>query len=44
VVPNRIEIMFVSLKERRRVATRYDQRPETFHSAGMFVATVFFWP
>ena len=39
---NRIEIMFGRLKDWRRVATRYDQCPETFFSAIMLAATVLF--
>lgn len=40
---NRIEIMFGRLKDWRRVATRYDRRPETFFSAIALAATVMFW-
>ena len=40
---NRIEIMFGRLKDRRRVATRYDRCPETFFSAIALAATVLFW-
>lgn len=38
----RIKIMFGRLKDWRRVATRYDQCPETFFSANMLAATVLF--
>ncbi|WP_245948910.1 transposase [Paracoccus lutimaris] len=38
---NRIEIMFGSLKDWRRVATRYDRCAETFLSA--LAATAIFW-
>lgn len=40
---NRIEIMFVRLKGRRRVATRYDRCPKAFFSAVPLAATVIFW-
>ena len=39
---NRIEIMFGSLKDWRRVATRYDRCPNAF-SAIALAATVIFW-
>ncbi|WP_281289597.1 transposase [Puniceibacterium confluentis] len=38
-----IEIMFGRLKDRRRVATRYDRCPETFLSATALAATILFW-
>nr|WP_248632990.1 IS5 family transposase [Cereibacter changlensis] len=40
---NRIEIMFGRLKDWRRVATRYDRRPQTFLSAVALAATGIFW-
>lgn len=40
---NRIEIMFGRLKDRRRVATRYDRCAKTFLSAVALAATVMFW-
>ena len=40
---NRIEIMFGRLKDRRRVATRYDRCPEVFLSAIVFAALVIYW-
>lgn len=40
---NRIEIMFGRLKDRRRVATRYDRCPKVFLSAIALAATVMFW-
>jgi transposase len=40
---NMIEIMFGRLKDRRRVATRYDSCPKVFLSAIALVATVIFW-
>ena len=40
---NRIEIMFGRLKDRRRVATRYDRCPKVFLSAVALAATVIFW-
>jgi transposase len=40
---NRIEIMFGRLKDRRRVATRYDRCPETFLSAIALATTTLFW-
>ena len=40
---NRIEIMFGRLKDRRRVATRYDRSPKVFLSAVALAATVMFW-
>lgn len=40
---NRIEIMFGRLKDRRRVATRYDRCPEVFLSAIALAATVIYW-
>jgi transposase len=40
---NRTEIMFGRLKDRRRVATRYDRRPKVFRSATALAATVLFW-
>ncbi|MGL4301076.1 MAG: transposase, partial [Sphingomonas sp.] len=40
---NRIEIMFGRLKDRRRVATRYDRCPTVFLSAIALAATVLFW-
>jgi transposase len=40
---SRIEIMFGRLKDRRRVATRYDRCATTFFSAVALAATVIFW-
>ncbi len=40
---NRIEIMFGRLKDRRRVATRYDRCPIVFLCATALAATVLFW-
>jgi transposase len=40
---NRIERMFGRLKDRRRVATRYDRSPTVFLSAIALAATVIFW-
>ncbi|WP_183969538.1 IS5 family transposase [Sagittula marina] len=40
---NRIEIIFGKLKDRRRVATRYDRCPKVFLSAVALAATVIFW-
>ena len=40
---NRIERMFGKLKDWRRVATRYDRRPNVFTSAIALAATVLFW-
>lgn len=40
---NRIEIMFVRLKDWRRIATRYDRCPKVFFSAVALAATVLFW-
>ncbi|MEJ5142663.1 transposase, partial [Gluconobacter albidus] len=40
---NRIEIMFGSLKDWRRFATRYDRYPTAFFSAICLAATVIFW-
>ena len=40
---NRIEIMFGRLKDRRRVATRYDRCPKVFMSSIAIAATVLFW-
>ncbi len=40
---NRIEIMFGRLKDRRRIATRYDRCPKVFPSAIALAATVIFW-
>ncbi len=40
---SRIEIMFGRLKDRRRVATRYDRCPTVFFSAIALAATVIFW-
>ncbi|MCA3525191.1 MAG: transposase, partial [Rhodobacter sp.] len=39
---NRIEIMFGRLKDRRRVATRYDRCAKTFLSAVALAETVLF--
>ncbi|MFV0292863.1 MAG: transposase, partial [Paracoccus sp. (in: a-proteobacteria)] len=39
---NRIGIMFASLKDWRRVATRYDRCPKVFLSAVALAATVIF--
>ena len=41
---NRIEIMFGRLKDRRRVATRWDRCPKIFLSAITLAATVIHWP
>lgn len=38
---NRIKIMFSRLKDRRRVASRYDRRPTVFFSAIALAATSF---
>ncbi|OOY10886.1 IS5 family transposase [Thioclava sp. F36-7] len=40
---NRIEIMFGSLKDWRRVATRYDRSPKVFLSAIALAALVIYW-
>ena len=40
---NRIEIMFDRLKDRRRVATRYDRCPRVFLSAIALAALVIYW-
>ena len=40
---NRVEIMSGRLKDRRRIAIRYDLCPKTFLSAGALAATVMFW-
>ncbi len=40
---NRIERMFGRLKDRRRVATRYDRSPTVFLFAIALAATVIFW-
>jgi transposase len=40
---NRIEIMFGSLKDWRRIATRYDRCPKVFLSACALAAVVMFW-
>lgn len=40
---NRIEIMFGRLKDRRRVATRFDRCAKTFLSSVALAATVMFW-
>lgn len=40
---NRIEIMSGSLKDWRRVATRYDRYPKVFLPALALAATVMFW-
>ncbi|MEP9403130.1 IS5 family transposase [Sphingomonas sp. VNH70] len=40
---SRIEIMFGRLKDRRRVATRYDRCPTAFFAAVALAATVIFW-
>ena len=40
---NRIEITFGRLKDRQRVATRYDRCARTFLSAVALAATVMFW-
>jgi putative transposase len=40
---NRIERMFGSLKDWRRIATRYDRCAHTFMSAICIAATVIFW-
>jgi transposase len=40
---HRIEIMFGRLKDRRRIAMRYDRCAHTFFSAITLAATVTFW-
>lgn len=40
---NLIERMFGKLKDRRRIATRYDRCAHTFMSAICIAATVIFW-
>ncbi len=40
---NRVERMFGRLKDRRRIATRYDRCAHTFMSAICIAATVIFW-
>lgn len=40
---NRIQIVFGSLKDWRRVATRYDRCPKVFRSAFALAATVIYW-
>jgi transposase len=40
---NRIEIMFGRLKDRRRVATRYDRCPKVALAAVAHAATIMFW-
>lgn len=40
---NPIEIMFGRLKDRRRMATRYDRCPKVFHSAIALAAGVIYW-
>ena len=40
---NLIERMFGRLKDRRRIATRYDRCAHTFFSATCIAATVIFW-
>ena len=40
---NSIEIMFGRLKDRRRIATRYDRCPKAFLFAITLAATVIFW-
>jgi transposase len=40
---NRIEIMFVRLKDWHRVATRYDRCPKVFLTAVALAATVMLW-
>ena len=40
---NRIEIMFGSLKDWRRIATRYDRCPKVFLPAIALAATILFW-
>ncbi len=40
---NRIEIMFGRLRDRWRVATRYDRCPKAFLSAIALAATVIYW-
>jgi transposase len=41
---NRIEIMFGRLKDRRRIAPRYDRCAMFFIAAVGLAATVIFWP
>lgn len=40
---NRVEIMFGTLKDWRRVATRYDRCPKVFISASALAAIVTYW-
>mgnify|MGYP003669371817 FL=1 len=40
---HKIENMFGSLKDWRRIATRYDRCPELFLSAIALAATILFW-
>ncbi len=40
---NRIERMFGRLKDRRRIATRYDRCAHAFMSAISIAATLIFW-
>jgi transposase len=40
---NRIQILFGRLKDRRRIATRYDRCAKTFMPAVALAATVMFW-
>lgn len=40
---SRIKIMFGRLKDRRRVATRYDKCPKVFLSAIVLAAIVIYW-
>jgi transposase len=40
---HRIAIAFASLKDGRRIATRYDRCAQTFFSAITLAATVIFW-
>ncbi len=40
---SRIEIMFVRLKDWRRIASRFDRCPTAFFSAITLASTVIFW-
>jgi transposase len=40
---HRIENMFGRLKDRRRIATRYDRCPDIFLSACALAAVILFW-
>ncbi|AZO69704.1 transposase [Mesorhizobium sp.] len=40
---HKVENLFAKLKDRRRIATRYDRCAHTFFSAICIAATVIFW-